>query len=354
MRDFITQCELFSGLEPDAVDLVITRFREVSFTVDQVLCSEGDVGDNMFIITEGEVSVRKDLAWGERELQRLAAGEVVGEMSLLSNARRSATVVAVAATKCLEMNRSDFLDLLNKEPHIAQQAAIILTERLATLNKSTGDEIVAAYRAVMFSLADLADSRDPETGAHLDRTRSYCALLAELYISNAEYKGELGPAFVEGMYYVSPLHDIGKVAIPDRVLLKPGRLDKDEFTIMKNHTTIGADSLKGVLEYSDQEVFRMAYRICRFHHEKWDGSGYPDGLKGEEIPIEARIMMLADVYDALLSKRVYKPPMSFKETADELRSSFGTHFDPKLAKLMLDNIEQFEVIHQRIQQDERV
>ena len=348
-RDYIGSSELFSGIEQNTIERIMERFHEVTFAQDDILCKEGETGDRMFIITDGEVSVRKEMGWGHRELRRLKDGEVVGEMSLISEEKRSATVQALKKTTCLQLSKSDFANLLDSDPHIAQQVAIILTKRLSVLGRSTSQEILNAYRALMFSLANLADSRDPETGAHLNRTRSYCALLAEKAIGQDEYKDALYPGFIESIYQVSPLHDIGKVAIPDSILLKPGKLTDEEFGVMKSHSSVGAQSLQGVLEYSDEEIFHMAHRICLHHHEKWDGSGYPVGLAGSDIPLEARIMAFADVYDALLSKRVYKPPMPFEDAVAEIKRMSGWHFDPGLTKIMLDNIGQFETIHKHYQ-----
>jgi response regulator RpfG family c-di-GMP phosphodiesterase len=351
IKSFIRQSQLFSGIGEDALDRVSSRFEEISFSDGETLCKEGALGDRMFIITDGTVSVQKDMGWGHRELRKLEAGEVVGEMSLISDEVRSATVVAEGDLTCLQMSNDVFGELLNSEPHFAQQVAIILTERLSSLGKDTSEEILKSYRALMFSLANLADSRDPETGAHLERTRNYCALLADCAMSAPKYGDVIDPGFVESIYQVSPLHDIGKVAIPDAILLKPDRLNKEEYEAMKAHTVIGAESLKGVIEISDQPIFHMAYKICLFHHERWDGTGYPHGLGGDDIPFEARIMAIADVYDALLSKRVYKPPMTFQATVTEIKNSGGTHFDPKLVDIMIENISQFEEVHKSYKAD---
>lgn len=350
--NYVRQSELFSGIGKDALARVAARFRIVNFKDGEVLCEEGDVGDKMFIITGGKVSIQKNMGWGQRVLRVLVEGEVVGEMSLITGERRTATVVAEGDTTCLELSLDVFQELLNSEPHFAQQVAIILTERLSALGKSTSEDILNSYRALMFSLANLADSRDPETGAHLERTRSYCALLADCAMTSAKFKDRVSPAFVESIYQVSPLHDIGKVAIPDAILLKPDRLNDREYEAMKSHTIVGAESLQGVLEYSDQPIFHMAYNICLYHHERWDGTGYPHRIKGEDIPLEARIMAIADVYDALLSKRVYKPPMTFRATTTEMVNSAGSHFDPDLVELLLDGIEMFEEVHNRFQTED--
>ena len=351
IKDLIRKSELFSAIDGDIIDRITERFAEIRFDTDEVLCRENDPGDRMFIIAGGEVSVRKNMGWGQRELQVLKAGEVVGEMSLISEERRSATVVATTPTTCLQMNSADFKELLSTEPRFAQQIAIILTKRLSDLGRRTGEDILNAYRALMFSLANLAETRDPDTGAHLNRTRSYCALLSELLSSLPEYGQKMGRGYALSMYQISPLHDIGKVAIPDRILLKPDRLTDDEYETMKKHTVVGARALENVLEYSNQEIFHMGRRICRHHHERWDGTGYPDELSGERIPLEARIMALADVYDALLSRRVYKPALRFDAAKKEIQESAGSQFDPVLSKVMIENIELFERVHQRHQNE---
>jgi response regulator RpfG family c-di-GMP phosphodiesterase len=348
---YIRQSELFKGMGEVALERVAHGFKEVNFKDREILCKEGDDGDRMYIVTDGAVSVQKDMGWGQRELRRLESGEVVGEMSLIAGEKRSATVQAVGPTTCLELSSDVFQQLLNSEPHFAQQVAIILTERLSVLGRETSETILNSYRALMFSLANLADSRDPETGAHLDRTRAYCALLADCAMGVPEFEEQITSSFVESIYQVSPLHDIGKVAIPDAILLKPDRLNDQEYDAMKDHTIVGAESLKGVLELADQPIFHMAYNICLFHHERWDGSGYPHGLSGEDIPLEARIMAIADVYDALLSKRVYKPAMTFQATVDVMKRSAGNHFDPRLADILVDNMDLFQEVHKRFQTD---
>jgi putative two-component system response regulator len=205
--------------------------------------------------------------------------------------------------------------------------------------------MVLAQQALTFALAKLADSRDPETGAHLYRVRDYCTLLAGLLAEHPKFRDAVTESFIENMYLVAPLHDIGKVAMPDGILLKQGKLTEAEFGIMVTHTSIGADALDTVLQFCNFEVFQMARRVIFCHHERYDGSGYPRGLKGEEIPVEARIMTLADIYDALLSKRVYKPPMGYEEVRERMAGLAGTHLDPDMTKVMIEHMEKFEEIH---------
>jgi putative two-component system response regulator len=186
----------------------------------------------------------------------------------------------------------------------------------------------------IFALAKLAESRDPETGSHLERVRNYSRLLAQELASQSEYAGEVTGRFVRTIYETSPLHDIGKVAIPDCVLLKPGRLNDQEFEIMKTHTTLGAKTLQAALrQHPGAEFLQMASQIALTHHERFDGSGYPAGLKGKDIPLCGRIMAVADVYDALTSKRVYKPAFDHLVASSTIREGAGHHFDPVIVEV---------------------
>ena len=344
---FMAQSELFKDLNPVSASRVASRLKRVHYASDSIICQENDAGDKMFIIIGGEITVQKDLGWGQRELDRMGSGSAFGEMALITTEHRTATVRTLSETECLQLDRADFNDLLDQDPHFAQRVAQVLSKRLAALGKESSQDLLSAYRALMFALAGLAEFRDPETGAHLERTRDYCTFLADLLLEHPAYSDVVQPAFVDAILYVSPLHDIGKVAIPDSILLKPGKLTEKEYAVMKTHTTAGAQALKKVIDQSDEEIFRMAYRICLHHHERWDGTGYPLGFSRDEIPVEARIMAIADVFDALLSKRVYKPAFTFDETLWELRNASGTQFDPQMIEVFVKNGERFEEIHRR-------
>lgn len=183
----------------------------------------------------------------------------------------------------------------------------------------------------VFALAKLAESRDSETGAHLERVRMYCRTLALALREQVEWRESIDDHFVRLIYDTSPLHDIGKVAIPDSILLKPGRLTNEEYEVMKTHTTHGANTLAAAMrEFPNAEYLRMAHEIALFHHERYDGAGYPLGLAGDAIPLCARITALADVYDALTSQRVYKPAFSHRKAAATIVAERGAHFDPDL------------------------
>ncbi len=193
-------------------------------------------------------------------------------------------------------------------------------------------EIADSQMATIFALARLAESRDDETGTHLERVQAYCALVANA-LDGSEGSHHVDSEFVGNLVHASPLHDIGKVAVSDTVLLKPGRLTEAEFEVMKTHTTAGAQTLEAVQrEYPRNAFIATGIEIARWHHERWDGSGYPDGIAGDDIPLSARIMAIADVYDALRSRRVYKEPISHDESCEIIRSASGTHFDPILVQ----------------------
>ena len=190
-------------------------------------------------------------------------------------------------------------------------------------------EIVDTRDMAVFVLAQLAESRDPETGRHLERIRSYSQVLAEQLSCEGPYAERIDDQFLEDLYRASPLHDIGKVGIPDAVLLKPGRLTSEEFEIIKRHTDIGAEALERAVRYTESAGFlTMAIDVARYHHERFDGSGYPEGLVGEAIPLAARIVALADVYDALCTSRVYKEAFQPEVARMMIEEQSGKHFDP--------------------------
>ncbi|HEV8603748.1 MAG TPA: HD domain-containing phosphohydrolase [Tepidisphaeraceae bacterium] len=206
-------------------------------------------------------------------------------------------------------------------------ARVRVAERILSLN--TRDMTI-------FALAKLAESRDPETGQHLERVQSYSRRLAQHLCRSGKYPNELDAGFVNLIYDTSPLHDIGKVAIPDCVLLKPGRLSDDEFQIMKTHTTMGARTLEAAArKYPKARYLKIAREIAESHHEQWDGGGYPNGLTGGDIPLAARIVALADVYDALVSRRVYKGSFSHQTARAIILEGQGTHFDPAIVDAFL-------------------
>jgi len=206
--------------------------------------------------------------------------------------------------------------------------------RLDELVSQRTAEILETRDVTVFALAKLAESRDPESGEHLERMQCYAQMLAEELAENSPYANQIDEQFIENLYRSSPLHDIGKVGIPDAILLKPGQLTTTEFEILKQHTLIGEKTLKmTVVKHSKSGGFlAMAVEIARSHHERFDGSGYPDGNSGENIPLAARIVALADVYDAITSVRVYKSALEPEVARVMIENEIGKHFDPVIVK----------------------
>lgn len=208
--------------------------------------------------------------------------------------------------------------------------------------------------AIIMAMASLAETRDNETGNHIRRTQNYVAALARQLKFMPRFAAELTDENIELLYKSAPLHDIGKVGIPDNILLKPGKLTSEEFEVMKLHTNYGRETILSVERYlgESNEFLRFAREITYSHQEKWDGSGYPENLSGDAIPISARLMAVADVYDALISRRVYKPAFSHEEAIDIMRKGRGSHFDPDILDVFLKITDEFKEIAMRYQESE--
>ncbi len=197
-------------------------------------------------------------------------------------------------------------------------------------HKSESTHDIQTVQSVLISgLASLSEYRDAETGEHINRTQNYVKALAVTLKRKGYFKDELTEENIEAMYMSVPLHDIGKVGIRDDILLKPAKLTSEEFEIMKTHTTLGYEAIIHVgNRFKNSEFLNYAAEVAYTHHEKYDGTGYPRGLKGEAIPLIGRLMAVADVYDALVSKRVYKETLTHEDAVDMIKSGRGTHFDP--------------------------
>jgi len=210
-------------------------------------------------------------------------------------------------------------------------------------------EISWAQHGIIFAMSKLAESRDPETGAHLERIQEYCKILSKELSKLPTYASEIDKAFIENIHAASPLHDIGKVGIPDHILKKPGRLTEGELAIMKTHAVIGVETLRAVDRQNPGNKFvRIGIEIAGSHHEKWDGTGYPHGLAGEGIPLAGRIVALADVYDALTSKRCYKEALPHEESREIILAERGKRFDPDMVDCFIDAEKGFQTVRMQL------
>ena len=208
----------------------------------------------------------------------------------------------------------------------------ILKEQAEQYRKQK-DAIDKLQNGLILVLADLVESRDKCTGDHIKKTAEYVKIIMEQLKEDNVYLEQLTDSFIEDVVRSAPLHDIGKIQVPDAILNKPGRLTSDEFEIIKTHTTAGKDIITSAINMvseKDSGYLNEARNLAYCHHEKWNGTGYPQGLSGEDIPLSARIMAVADVFDALVSKRSYKEPYSFEQALIIIKESSGTHFDPKI------------------------
>jgi len=215
----------------------------------------------------------------------------------------------------------------------------------AEVERRTG-EVGMIQDVTMIALGSLAETRDNDTGNHIRRTQYYIKLLAETLAGNARFKEYLRSSTIDLLYKSAPLHDIGKVGIPDSILKKPGKLEPEEFEVMKTHTLLGRDAIIAAERRLDSPAsfLALAREIAWSHHEKWDGTGYPRGLSGDDIPLPGRLMAIPDVYDALISKRVYKNAFPHEEAVEIIGKGGGVHFDPDVVDAFLGNADRFRDI----------
>ncbi|NOR55259.1 MAG: response regulator [Sulfurovum sp.] len=239
-----------------------------------------------------------------------------------------------------------------KKKHL-QDSENYYMDQVRTMNKKLNKlvyqqmkEIAQGHTETVFALCKLTESRDPETGEHLSRMREYSKALTIQLKKNPKYTDTIDDDFIDILYRSSPLHDIGKVGIPDYILNKPDKLTSDEFEIMKTHTEIGEQSLNELYqEFPSNPILYMGSQIAGKHHEKWDGTGYPSALKGENIPLAARVVALSDMYDALTSHRTYKEAFTYEKSKELILKEDGKRFDPDIIKAFLEIEHTFIHIH---------
>lgn len=251
----------------------------------------------------------------------------------------------------MERNLSRVLDLkitTDDEIEALYNAFCRMTEDTVSYMKdirTQNESILRLQNGLIMSMADMVEGRDSDTGNHVRKTAAYCKIIMEGLRRKGYYSDQLTDKFIYDVERSAPLHDIGKIAISDVILNKPGKLTDEEFEIMKTHTTEGKKLLDRVIESVEGESYLEEGRnLAAYHHEKWNGKGYPEGLSGEDIPLSARIMALADVFDAVSSRRVYKPPMTFERAVSIIQEDAGTHFDPKCVEAFMDSIDEVKSV----------
>ena len=333
----LAQAPLFAELPHDALLELAAGARRRRYAPGDVVFNEGDAGDALHVIRRGLLAVVRPSRDPGLILNRMGAGECFGEIAVLTESGRLASVVTVEATETLEVTKEEFDRVLAANPRATRRMLGALARSLtlareevtrhnshleATVRERTAD-LRESQLEVVRRLSHAAESRDDHTGVHTSRMSRMCAELGRA--------AGLRESEVELLLHAASMHDIGKIAIPDRILLKPGPLQPDEWELMKTHTVVGAEMLAG----SSSPVVQMGEIIARAHHEKWDGTGYPHGLKGEEIPLVARICSVCDVYDALVSDRPYKTAWPVDHALAELKRLSGRHLDPRLVALFV-------------------
>jgi response regulator RpfG family c-di-GMP phosphodiesterase len=333
--------ELFASLPQPALADLSRHARICSYAAGSIIFTEGDHGDCLHVLRSGAVKVvRPSHDDDDVVLDVLGPGKVFGELAVLNSSPRTATLVALADSTTVTVGKDGFDQLLDRHPAAVREmlgtVARSLTfakEELARHNRALEDtvrerteELRRTHLEIVHRLAQAAEWHDDTTGRHISRMSKLAHRLA--------LAAGMDPAQADLLLQASALHDIGKIGIPDRVLLKPGKLDPDEWELMKTHTTIGAQLLGG----SASEVVQMAERIALTHHERWDGRGYPHGIAGGEIPFEARVCSIADVFDALISERPYKKAWTVDEALAEVARMSGSAFEPWLVDVFLREV----------------
>jgi putative two-component system response regulator len=223
-----------------------------------------------------------------------------------------------------------------------KQKLIDFNNNLQGMVRAKTKTVLDMQNSVLRTVANMVENRDEETGGHIERTQDYLRILLDAMTAQGLYKDEVSSWDRDFFLQSSQLHDVGKISIKDSILLKPGKLDPDEFEEMKKHTTYGVRIIEEIEKNTPESSFLFYAKILAgTHHEKWDGTGYPNGFKGEEIPLMGRLMAIADVYDALISVRPYKKPFTHEETVQIILNGKGTQFDPILTDLFMSVADQF-------------
>ena len=307
------------------------------YAAGEVVFEEGSPGDCMHLVRAGALEVRRTEGLEQYVLAHVGPGHAFGELAVLDRTPRTATVVAVAESETVQIGAEDLDGVLAEHPDSVRRmlgvlARMLVEEKELVIRdnwmlerrvRERTQDLRNSQLEIVHRLGQVAESRDPETGRHITRMSRVCAHLAKTI--------GMAPADCETLLHAAPMHDIGKVAVPDSILHKAGPLDDDERDRMRLHPTVGAEILSG----SRSPIVQMAEEIALTHHERWDGSGYPRGLRGTEIPLVGRICAVGDVFDALISARSYKRAWSIDHALEELQRQSGKLFDPELVEALV-------------------
>ncbi len=248
---------------------------------------------------------------------------------------------AVKKIRRLDIHTGDEVEKLY---HSICDLALNQTEQMRSLRRF-GENNAKMQNGLIITMADLVENRDSDTGAHIQKTAAYVKIIVEGLYKKGYYAEKVTPKFINDVVTSAPLHDIGKINVPDSVLNKPGKLNADEFEIIKTHTTAGKKIIeKAIYTVEGENYLKEARNMAAYHHERWDGKGYPENLHGEVIPLSARIMAVADVFDALTSPRVYKPAFPLDEALNMIKEGSGTQFDPKCVEVFMDSLSEVKVV----------
>jgi len=346
----VSNCDLFKGLDNEIFKFHIfkTNLENLKrYKKGELIIKQDDLGNSLFVVVNGRVEIKRDISlYASKSIDICAAGDFFGEMALMvKNGKHNASAISVEdSTACLEIPQNFFEFIIENIP---KSASFVMRNICEKNNK--GMELMKAdlsnsFQSIIHAMGKIAEFRDPETTSHLRRVSMYVTVLSKWLMGKPGFE-KINSGFVELLGLSSPLHDIGKVGIPDSILLKPGKLESDEWEVMKKHSIYGGDAIQNTLsQFCYPKFLEMGRNIALYHHEKWDGSGYPEGLKGNEIPLEARIMAVADIYDALRQKRCYKDPFSHSKAKEIIFGLENNHLDGRIVREFANLASTFEKV----------